>query len=163
MTDAMPPESVTDTEPRPGQVVRSVDIDATVDDVWHALTDPAELAGWLDAEVSLDLEPGAVGRVVEPDGTVRQVLVTDVEPGHRLAWHWWEDGGELSTVEITALPLDDGTRVRVVETPAGAGGSIRAQASVASGARSPEQRWHRSLEVVGRTATTLVASCSPRW
>ena len=81
------------------------------------LTDPDELAEWLDAEVDLDLEPGAVGRVIDPDGTVRQVLVTDVEPGRRLAWHWWSDDDELSSVELVLEPLDDDrTRVRVTET-----------------------------------------------
>ena len=73
---------------------------------------------WLGAEVALDLAPGAAGRVVEPDGTTRQVLVTTVEPGVRIAWHWWEDGGELSTVEITTAPVEGGTRVHVVETVA---------------------------------------------
>ncbi len=44
------------------------------------------------------------------------MLVTTVEPGHRLAWHWWPDGGDLSSVEITTVPLDPGTRVSVTET-----------------------------------------------
>src|SRR4051812_15521837 len=106
-----------DDQPRPAhpRVERCVDIEASPADVWHTLTDPAELARWLDAEVVLDLEPGAVGHVVDADGHVRQVLVTEVEPGHLLAWHWWEDDGELSSVEITTVPHDDGTRVRVVE------------------------------------------------
>jgi uncharacterized protein YndB with AHSA1/START domain len=104
-------------------VEQCVEIDAPVDDVWHTLTDPAELAGWLDAEVVVDLEPGSVGHVVDPDGTVRQVLVTQVEPGHLLAWHWWADEGELSSVEITMIPVGDHTRVRVVECQAAAGGT----------------------------------------
>jgi uncharacterized protein YndB with AHSA1/START domain len=81
------------------------------------ITDPDELAELLGGEVELDLEPGAVGRVTEDDGTVRQVLVTDVEPGHRLTWHWWSDDDELSSVELVVEPLDgDRSSVRVTET-----------------------------------------------
>src|SRR5690348_4354017 len=81
------------------QIVREVELSAPSDVVWAVLTDPDELAGWMGGEVDLPLEPGAVGRVTDPDGTVRQVLVTDVEPGRRLGWHWWSDDDELSSVE----------------------------------------------------------------
>ncbi len=99
------------------QVIREVELSAPVDVVWAVLTDPDELAEWMGGEVDLPLEPGAVGRVTDPDGTVRQVLVTDVEPSVRLAWHWWSDDGELSSVELVLEPLDDDrTRIRVTET-----------------------------------------------
>ena len=110
-----------------------MDLDAPVGDVWDAITDPAALAAWLGAEVELDIAVAGTGRAVDHDGTVREILVTDVEPGHRLAWHWWSDDGELSSVELTLEPLVDATRVRVVEVllPTD-GGSLRASASVAS-------------------------------
>src|SRR5690606_36410049 len=60
---------------------QQIDLDATVDEVWRSLTDPDELAEWLDADVDLDVAPAGAGRITEPDGTVRQVLVTDVDPG----------------------------------------------------------------------------------
>src|SRR4051794_28389813 len=93
-----------DTSSTDPVVEQAVEIDASPDDVWHTLTDPEELARWLNAEVDLELEPGAVGRVVDPDGTVHQVLVTEVDRPRRLAWHWWQDGGDLSSVEIVVTP-----------------------------------------------------------
>lgn len=109
---------------------QQIDLDASVDEVWRSLTDPDELAEWLGADVDLDVVTAGAGRITEPDGTVRQVLVTDVDPGRRLAWHWWADGGELSTVEFTLEPLVDATRLRVIETATGAGTpGIRLQAS----------------------------------
>ncbi len=116
------------------QVVREVELSAPADAVWVVLTDPDELAEWLGGEVDLELEPGAVGRVTDPDGTVRQVLVTDVEPGRRLGWHWWSDDDELSSVDLLVEPLDDDcTRIRVTETITAEGpGPIAPQASVRS-------------------------------
>ena len=96
-------------------VEQSTEIDAGVDEVWEVLTDPDALGRWLGREVDLDLQPGGVGRVVDPDGTVRQVLVTDVDEASRVAWHWWEDGGPLTSVEITLRPTPSGTRVDVQE------------------------------------------------
>jgi uncharacterized protein YndB with AHSA1/START domain len=96
-------------------VEQSTEIDADVDEVWEVLTDPDALGRWLGREVDLDLQPGAAGRVVDPDGTVRQVLVTDVEEAARVAWHWWEDDGPLTSVEITLTPTPSGTRVDVQE------------------------------------------------
>ncbi len=153
-------DPATPTQPR---VDQSVDIEASPDDVWHALTDPAELALWLDADVTLDLEPGAAGRVVDADGTVRQVLVTEVEPGYRLTWHWWQDGGEFSSVEITAIPVGDGTRVRVRETLTSDGGGVQVSATA-----GPSQQWARSLVglqtiAVGVTGLTMRVGSPARW
>jgi uncharacterized protein YndB with AHSA1/START domain len=111
--------SSSDTALDQPRVEQEIELDADAETVGRALTDADELASWLGDEVDLDLRPGGGGRVVDEDGTVRHVLVTDVEPG-RVAWHWWVDGGELSTVEITAVPIEVGTRVRIVETVAAA-------------------------------------------
>ena len=96
-------------------VEQSTEIDADVDEVWDVLADPDALGSWLGRDVDLRLAPGAAGRVVDPDGTVRQVLVTDVDEHRRVAWHWWEDGGPLTSVEITLTPIPSGTRVDVLE------------------------------------------------
>ena len=104
------------TAPR---VERSVELEAGTEEVWHALTDCEQLEGWLGDEVEIDLQPGGCGHVVDDEGVHREVLVTAVEPEHRLAWHWWAEGGELSSVEITLVPLTTGTRVDVVEMATG--------------------------------------------
>src|SRR4051794_14002206 len=100
----------------PATVEQTIDLAADLDEVWAALTDADALGDWLGAAVDLEMRPGAAGRVLDPSGIVRDVLVTEVDAPHRLAWHWWEDGGALTTVEIVAVPTSTGTRVRVVET-----------------------------------------------
>src|SRR5262245_17844354 len=116
-------------------VERSIELDAGPEDVWPVLVEADELEGWLGERVEIDMQPGGCGHVVGDDGVRREVLVTAVEPGRRLAWHWWAEGGELSSVEITLVPVPAGTRVDVVEVaadPAGPGGlQARACAGVA--------------------------------
>ena len=92
-----------------------VDLDATIDAAWTALSDPGELAQWLGASVELDVQPGGRGRVVDDDGTVRDVLVTGVDERHGIAWHWWSDDGELSSVELRIDERDGHTRLHIVE------------------------------------------------
>jgi uncharacterized protein YndB with AHSA1/START domain len=109
------------------RVERSIDLDAGTDEVWEALAEPDDLEGWLGERVEIDMQPGGCGHVIDDEGVRRDVLVTAVEPGRRLAWHWWADGGELSSVEITLVPIGAGTRVQVVEIAA-TGGSTGPQA-----------------------------------
>jgi len=100
------------------EVEQSVDIDADLDEVWQLLNEEGGLSTWLGGDVELEVRPGAAGRVIEADGARRDVLVTDVESAgdaHRIAWHWWLEGGPLSSVEILAVPTSTGTRVTVVE------------------------------------------------
>jgi len=136
------PATPQDTSFDLARIERSIRIEAPLDEVWRSLTEPAELASWLGGEVDLDrpLGPGAAGRVVEPDGAVRHLLVTDHEPGHQLRWHWWHeppraddgstdedaDDGVLSSVEITVAPDGDATVVHVVEVVARAGATAAA-------------------------------------
>ena len=99
-------------------VTRSVDLDATAEDVWRALTDPALLADWLDGDVELDVRPGGGGTITEPDGVVLRAMVEEVVPTRRLALRWWPEdgGGPASTVRLDLEPTGDGTRLVVTET-----------------------------------------------
>jgi uncharacterized protein YndB with AHSA1/START domain len=92
-----------------------VDLDATTESAWAALSDPGELARWLGASVELDVRPGGRGRVVDDDGTVREVLVTAVDDRQAIAWHWWSDGGELSSVELRIDECDGHARLHILE------------------------------------------------
>ena len=83
---------------------------------WDAISDPDELAAWLGSSVELDVRPGGRGRIVDEDGTVRDLVVTEVRDGERIAWHWWSDGGELSSVELRLDELDGHARLHIVET-----------------------------------------------
>src|SRR5262245_13891338 len=111
-------------------VTRSVDLDASPDDVWQAVADPDDRALWLD----------------DPDAVSRRVRVDEATPGERLVWTWWQPGDEddASTVSVVLSPLDTGgTRVIVTESlpalapvhagtqaRAGAGASAKAEARV---------------------------------
>jgi len=99
-------------------VERQVTLPAAAEEVWTLLTEPTELASWLGAEVRLEPVTGAAGHLVEHDGTRRSLVIDEVDPGRRLSWHWWpedEPAASPSHVEITLLPDDRGTTVRVVE------------------------------------------------
>jgi uncharacterized protein YndB with AHSA1/START domain len=112
------------------QVTRSVDLDAEVDDVWQAVSDPAERALWLD----------------DDDALARHVRVDESRPGERLVWTWWRPGDEggASTVSVVLRPVDGGTRVVVTESAptVAPGPALRARAS-AGGAVGHRSWWGR--------------------
>ena len=80
------------------QIDRDLELDTPLDDVWHLLTDPDELAGWVGEEV-------------------RGVAVVEDAGARRLTWSWAPDG-VASTVELTLTENGDRTRVHVVERSA---------------------------------------------
>jgi uncharacterized protein YndB with AHSA1/START domain len=117
-------------------VERHVTLPTDLEAAWDLLTRPDDQAGWLGADVVLDPTPGAAGRVVDHDGTVRHLTVEEVDAGTRLTWHWWtDDERAASRVEITLTPDADGTRVTVIEAPLPsapvAAASVRASAAAA--------------------------------
>ena len=134
------------------RVEQCIDLDASLDDVWSALTDPAQLGEWLGGEVSLDVRPAGVGRVVDTDGTARDVLVTDVEHHRRIAWHWWDDRDGLASVELTVEEIGERTRLRVVEVLVPSGDDEpRITACARRWERATTELWARlSATAVGR-------------
>jgi uncharacterized protein YndB with AHSA1/START domain len=98
------------------EVTRTVDLDATVDEVWTALTDDQERAAWFGGDGQIDIRPGGVGEVAGPDGSVQRIEVDTVEPGRRLGWRWSpKSGGAASDVEFVLDPLPRGARLTVTE------------------------------------------------
>ena len=98
------------------EVTRTVDLDATVDEVWTALTDDDERSAWFGGVSRIDVRPGGAGQVVEPDGSVHRVEVGAVEPGRRLGWRWEPlAGGAVSDVEFVVEPSPRGARLTVTE------------------------------------------------
>ena len=122
------------------RITRTIELDATTDVVWRALTEPALLGDWLGSVVELDVRPGGEGVVVESDGQVLRARVDAVDPGRRLALRWRPDDGEgpESTVELEVEESDGGTRLVVTET-------VVAEASVARA----ESRWAIGFLLLG--------------
>lgn len=130
---------------------RTVDLDASADELWRLVSDPAELATWLGADVELALVPGATGRVTDLDGSVRRVVVDTCTDGtgverRQVGFTWWRDGDESTasivtlTVERDPAGTDGRSRLTVVEQPVARAGGRTCQASVAD-----VDAWERRL------------------
>lgn len=76
------------------EVTREVVVDAPVEEVWDALTDPDQLEEWFGE-----------------DGETRDLLIEEVERGRRVGYTW-EDG----EVAIELEEVGGATRVFVTET-----------------------------------------------
>ena len=101
--------------------------------------------------MELDPTPGAAGRVVDHDGAERRLVVDAVEPGRRLAWHWWSDDAPDAEQPGGDQPRPhgrEGTAVRVVE-------ELRGRHAGAREARAGEAWSHRLLHL---EALLLVAA-----
>ncbi len=101
------------------QVERELELDASVQEVWDAITSD----GWLADEVELDLRPGgdASFRSTEGEkfGWVEHVSPPQEDAGGdaSLAFWWAADGEPATRVEVTISDTeDDATRLRVVES-----------------------------------------------
>jgi uncharacterized protein YndB with AHSA1/START domain len=108
-------------------ITRELELPATPEEVWRALTDPAFLESWLADTVLLELWAGGeavftvggrtrtgwVEEVTAP--SARQADGDDPHEG-RLAFWWAEDDEPASRVELVIRPSEAGTLLRVVET-----------------------------------------------
>jgi uncharacterized protein YndB with AHSA1/START domain len=108
------------------RIERELELPASPDEVWQAVTDPAWLALWLADEVTLELAPGGEVRFRIGD-QVRNGWVEETSPpdpaaaqGHQSGWlaFWWaHDEEPASRVELSLIPIKhDRTLLRVVET-----------------------------------------------
>src|SRR4051812_10892670 len=131
-------------------VERSVDLDATPDDVWRTLTEPTELAAWFGPEAELDVQPGGRGRFVDDEGCVRRAVVDQVHTGERLVLRWWPEGGDpgagASVVTFVVTPTGSGTRLIVTERLA-AVASYRS-AGLRAAADAARTAWQWRLDVL---------------
>jgi uncharacterized protein YndB with AHSA1/START domain len=106
------------------RVERAVLLPAPPDDVWRALSDPAELSEWFGATVALELRPGGRAVFRFPDGVVRRAAVELVVPQRSLVLRWlpFEVGPDGHTrpvpparLEFSLRADDSGTRLVVRE------------------------------------------------
>ena len=118
---------------------RQVTLPASREDVWTALTDPAQVKTWFGADVEWELRPGGAARFSSlEDETSRAGVVEAVTPAETLRYRWWpEDGPEdemeaASEVTYTLEDVPDGTRLTVTEQPLTPGATVASTASPVS-------------------------------
>ena len=95
------------------QVEREIVFPESPAELWEALTEPERLEEWFATEAELDPRPGGAGTFRWGDGEERRATVREAREGERLVLDWDDGGGE---VVLELEEVDDGTRVRVVET-----------------------------------------------
>jgi uncharacterized protein YndB with AHSA1/START domain len=93
------------------EIMREIELDASPEDVWEALTDEAQLEEWFANDVELDPTPGGRGVFRWDNGEVREAVVEEVEEGSRIVLRFDDDG----VVDLRVLPGEHGTRVLVRE------------------------------------------------
>ena len=94
------------------EVRREIELDAPVEEVWAALTEPERLEEWFANDVELDPRPGGEGVFRWGDGDERRAVVERVEEERYLALRWEDDG----LVELELEEAGSGTRLLVRES-----------------------------------------------
>ena len=94
-----------------------VDLDASLEAVWDAISDPGELAelARLERRARVATRRPRAGRRRGRHGPRSSSSPTS-GPGEQIAWHWWSDTGDLSSVELHLDEHEGHTRLRIVET-----------------------------------------------
>jgi uncharacterized protein YndB with AHSA1/START domain len=91
-------------------IERSIEVDASPEEVWERIVDGELAEEWLGVEI----EPRPGGPVTVPDedtiGTVEEV-----DPGRSITWSWRQPDGDPSQVTIEIQPAGAGSRVTVTE------------------------------------------------
>ena len=104
------------------KIEREIEVPASAEETWDAITDGERLAEWLAGEpAELDVRPGGELRITV-DGERRSGFFEEITKPRRVAFWWSPEGddgdGDASRVEIELEPGSepDRTRVRVTET-----------------------------------------------
>ena len=109
------------------EIMREIEMDASPEDVWSALTDETQLEEWFANEVELEAVPGGRAVFRWGDGEVRHGVVETVEEEARLVLRWEDDG----IVELELGEHAEGTRIHVRETAPEWGVALELHASAA--------------------------------
>jgi uncharacterized protein YndB with AHSA1/START domain len=107
------PASVVDEEAF--TVRRTIDIQAPLEKVWSAVTEPEHISRWFGRTVLEGTGAGARGTMFFEGYDPIPLLVEEVLPPSSVTYRWGEE--ETSTVfTFTLAPHGGGTRLTVVET-----------------------------------------------
>jgi uncharacterized protein YndB with AHSA1/START domain len=126
-------------------------LDATPEEVWHAVATPDGVAGWLARPVRWRLDPGERWEIAFDDGAAHGLVVA-VEPGRLLQLTWREPGDRESLLRIEVLPAPGGCRL-VLEHAA-----LSAEAAAGFGAG-----WQAHLEALERAVAGAPAGDAADW
>jgi uncharacterized protein YndB with AHSA1/START domain len=103
-------------------IERDVLIEASIQVVWHTITEPDQISQWFADRVELVIEPGAHGYMGFGDHG-GPVVVETVEPPTRFSFRWNHPHdeepvvGNSMLVEFTLTPKgDEQTHLRVTES-----------------------------------------------
>lgn len=83
-------------------------------DVWHALTDPTEVAGWFGETAEFEAKPGGEGYFGWQSHGRFAMRIETFEPPTRLVWRWGREADKplsethSTVVEWTLLTREDG-------------------------------------------------------
>lgn len=98
----------------PRIIEKRLEFAATIDRVWAAITDPAELSQWFGDDARLPLEAGRDGAMIWKEHGSFAVRVEEVDAPRRLVWSWVHEPGVAfddapsTRVEWTLESRDDG-------------------------------------------------------
>jgi uncharacterized protein YndB with AHSA1/START domain len=100
-------------------IEKTLELDAPIDRVWRAISDPAELTRWFPKKAEWELQPGHMGTFTWGDGEVFPIRVEKVEAPNHLAWSWGHESDRepVTLVEWWLTSRDDGgTTLKLRET-----------------------------------------------
>jgi uncharacterized protein YndB with AHSA1/START domain len=111
----------------PGRIERDILIEAPVEVVWRAVTEPDQISSWFTDTAVIDVREGGEGTLTWNEGaatkpTTARISVVTVAPPQTFSFRWAHPEGVEARqdnsvlVEFTLLPEGDHTRLRVVET-----------------------------------------------
>lgn len=95
-------------------IERILELDANLEDVWRALTDPTEVSGWFGDSAQFVPAAGSDGWFGWEEHGRFSMRVEEFDPPRRFAWRWSRepdtpiDDGASTLVEWTLIPRDDG-------------------------------------------------------
>lgn len=74
-------------------IEQKLELSASQEHVWQAITDPEKISRWFGDEAEIDLKANGHGVMSWKDHGCYAVRVEEVTPPHRLVWSWVHEPG----------------------------------------------------------------------
>lgn len=103
-------------------ITRNIDINAPVERVWAAITEPELIAQWFGDTCEFDATPGGTGTFGWPEHGPFRVVVEHVDAPKTLIYRWARDvgvdpvPGNSTLVRFDLTEISGGTRLTLLET-----------------------------------------------